>query len=81
VYHTIEFAVEFVAALEVSRKRARERVRIRKGERLDVQLRPHVVETPEGPVEVADLFFADGSTTRNVPFGSFAFVDEDGEQG
>jgi len=77
VYHTIEFAVEFHAALEVSRKLPLERVRIRKGERLDVQLRPHVLETEDGPVEVADLFFADGSATRDVPFGSFAFVDKD----
>ena len=79
MYHTIQFAVEFEAALEVSRKLPLERVRIRKGDRVDAQVRPHVVETDDGPIEVADLFFADGSVTRNVPFGSFAFVDDDGE--
>jgi hypothetical protein len=79
VYHTIQFAVEYEATLEVSRKLPLERVRIHKGDRVDAQLRPHVVETDDGPVEVADLFFADGTATRNVPFGSFAFVDEDGE--
>jgi hypothetical protein len=77
VYHTIQFAVEFEAALEFARKRRLERVRIRKGERVDAQLRPHVLETDDGPIEVADLFFVDGSTTRNVPFGSFMFVDEE----
>jgi hypothetical protein len=77
VYHTIQFAVAFEADLEVSRKLPRERVRIRKGERVEAQVRPHVVETNDGPVEVADLFFADGSATRNVPFESFAFVEED----
>jgi hypothetical protein len=76
VYHTIEFAVEFEAALEVSRKLPLERVRIQKGERVDAQLRPHVVETDNGPVEVADLFFADGTVARGVPFGSFTFVEE-----
>ena len=79
MYHTIQFAVEYEATLEVSRKLPLERVRIRKGDRVDAQVRPHVVETDDGPIEVADLFFADGSVTRNVPFGSFAFVDEDGE--
>jgi hypothetical protein len=75
VYHTIQFMVEFEATLEVSRKLPLERVRIRKGELLDAQLRPHVVETDDGPIEVADLFFVDGSVTRDVPFGSFTFVD------
>ena len=79
MYHTIQFAVEYEATLEVSRKLPLERVRIRKGDRVDAQVRPHVVETDDGPIEVADLFFADGSVTRNVPFGSFAFVDDDGE--
>jgi len=79
VYHTIQFAVAFEADLEVSRKLPRERVRIRKGERVEAQMRPHVLETENGPVEVADLFFADGSTTRNVPFESFTFVEEDEE--
>jgi hypothetical protein len=75
VYHTIEFAVEFVADVEVSPKQPLERVRLRKGSRLRVQVRPHVVETEDGPVEVADLFFDDGTATRNVPFASFAFVE------
>jgi hypothetical protein len=33
-----------------------------------------VVETDDGPVEVADLFFADGTTTRSVRFEAFAFA-------
>jgi hypothetical protein len=79
VYHTIQFAVEFEAALEVSRKLPLERVRIRKGDRVEAQVRPHVVEGDDGPVEVADLFFVDGTVTRNVPFESFAFVEEGSE--
>ena len=77
MYHTIQFGVEFEAALEVSRKLPLERVRIRKGDRVEAQVRPHVVESNEGPVEVADLFFVDGTVTRDVPFESFAFVEED----
>jgi hypothetical protein len=74
VYHTIEFGVEFVIDLEVSRKQPLERVRLRKGDRLRAQVKPYVAETAEGPVEVADLFFEDGTATRSVPFAYFAFV-------
>jgi len=48
---------------------------VRKGTRLQAQLKPYVVETEGGLVEVADLFFADGTITRMVPFESFSFVD------
>jgi hypothetical protein len=34
-----------------------------------------VVEAPDGPVEVADLFFADGTTVCGVPFAAFHFAD------
>jgi hypothetical protein len=75
VYHTIQFSVDFLAEVEVSRKQPLERVRIRRGDRLQAQVRPHVLETDEGPVEAADLFFGDGTTARNVPFAFFAFVE------
>ncbi len=74
MYHTIEFGAEFVGDLEVSPKQPLERVRLRKGQRLRAQVRPYVAETAEGPVEVADLFFEDGTATRRVPFAYFAFV-------
>jgi len=75
MYHTIVFSQEFAGDLEVSRKQPLERVKIPSGTRVRVQLRPHVVETPDGPVETADLFFEDGTATRDVPFDCFAFVD------
>jgi hypothetical protein len=40
-----------------------------------VQLRPFVLETDEGLLEVADLFFEDGTAARAVPFASFSFID------
>ena len=52
-----------------------ERLLIRRGTRLHAQVKPYVVETAEGPVEVADLFFADGTATRAVRFERFRFVD------
>ena len=48
---------------------------VRRGTRLQAQIKIDVIETEDGPMEVADLFFADGTTTRMVPFGPFAFLD------
>lgn len=75
MYHTIEFNRDFVIDLEVSAKKPLERILIRNGIRLSAQLKPYIVETSQGPAEVADLFFSDGSSTRRVPYGCFAFVD------
>jgi hypothetical protein len=75
VYHTIEFNGDFTVVLEVTPKQPREQLRIRNGTRLSAQIKPYVVESPDGPVEVADLYFDDGTTTRSVPFELFSFVN------
>ena len=75
MYHTIEFNGDFTVVLEVSPKQPREQLRISSGTRLSAQIKPYVVESPDGPVEVADLFFDDGTTTRSVPFELFCFVN------
>jgi hypothetical protein len=75
MYHTIEFAMDLWVDLEVSPKQPLERLLLRRGTRVFAQLRPHVVETAGGPVEVADLFFEDGTATRGIPFACFSFVE------
>jgi hypothetical protein len=75
MYHTIEFVEELTVDLEISPKHWLERLLINRGSHMRVQLKPYVVETKDGLVEVADLFFADGTTARGVPFKSFSFVD------
>jgi hypothetical protein len=75
MFHDIQFAVELMVDLEISPSRWLERILIRPGTRLQAQLKPYVVETEDGPVEVADLFFEDGTTTRMVPFALFSLVD------
>jgi hypothetical protein len=75
VFHTIQFAAEFVALPEIAPRHRRLRALIRKGDRLKAQVRPYVVETQRGPVEVADLFFEDGTAARRVPFRCFRFVE------
>ena len=54
MYHTIEFSDEFMGELEISPKHWLERLLIRIGTRLRAQIKPYVVETGKGPVEVAD---------------------------
>jgi hypothetical protein len=75
MYHILEFAVEFMVDVEISRKQPLERVLVRRGTRVRAQLRPYVIETDDGPVEVADLFFEDGTSTRGVRFEWFHFVE------
>jgi hypothetical protein len=75
MFHTIEFANDFLFDVEVANKHRLERMLIHKGSRFNVQLRPYVVDTMDGPVEVADLFFQDGTAARGVRFECFGFVD------
>jgi hypothetical protein len=75
MYHTLKFAVEFTADLEISPRHHLERLLIKAGTQLQAQIKPYVVETDDGPVEVADLFFEDGTATRQVPFEWFTFVE------
>jgi len=75
MYHTITFLVNRLFDVEVSSKQPLERVLIRPGTRLRAQIKPYVLETEDGPVEVADLFLEDGTATRAVPFACFSFVD------
>ena len=74
MYHTIEFDEPLTIDLETSPRHPLERVTFRRGTRLQAQLKPYVVETEDGPSEVADLFFDDGTATRGVPFACFSFV-------
>ncbi len=75
MYRLIEFNTAFTADLEVSPKQRLERLRVRNGTRANVCLRPYVVETAGGPVEVADLYFEDGTVTGQVRFEQFRFVE------
>ncbi len=73
--HTLRFTKDVVAELKASPRKPVEVVLIREGECLTTGIRPHVMETSEGPVEVADLFLQDGNTACRVPFGCFTFAE------
>jgi hypothetical protein len=76
MYHTLEFLGDFTIDLQISPRQPLERMVVHKGSRLVAQLRPYVVEAEGGPVEVADLFFEDGSSSIAVRFECFSFVDQ-----
>jgi hypothetical protein len=73
--HTIEFVSDLTVDLETSSGTALKPMFMRKRSRWQAQVRPHVVETAEGLIEAADLFFGDGTRTRLVPFACFRFAD------
>ncbi len=75
MYHVIEFATDLLIDVETRSQSRLERVLVRTGDRRSVQLKPHVMESVRGPVEVADLYFDDGSATRDVRFAFFRFVE------
>jgi hypothetical protein len=75
MYHTIEFHEALTVDLEISPKHHLERLSLKAGTRLQAQIRPYVLETEDGLVEVADLFFDDGTATRQIPFEAFSFVE------
>jgi hypothetical protein len=75
MYHTIEFNRGFAVDLEVSSQHRLGRMHICRGPRLQAQISPYVVETDQGPTEMADLYLADGLSARRVPFYVFKFVD------
>lgn len=74
--HLIEFCSGFTTDLEVSPKQPLERVRIMAGTRIHAYLQPHVAESAEGPLEVADLYFEGGTVARGIRFERFRFIDE-----
>jgi len=75
MFHQIEFRLRGLAELETPGKSNLEQLVIKQGTRLNAEIKPYIVETRRGPVEVADLFFEDGSVARAVRYATFSFVD------
>jgi hypothetical protein len=73
--HAIEFRWVVLADLDRPEYAYQQRVVIKEGTRMHAQIKPYVVESPDGPVEVADLLLDDGSVARAVRFAAFRFLD------
>ena len=76
MFHTIQFRLRGIAELENPGRSHVAQLAIKPGTQLSAQIRPYVVETGRGPVEVADLFLEDGSIARAVRMATFRFIDE-----
>ncbi len=75
MYHTVEFTKDLMVVLLGSLKEPPGPTPVGKGSRRRARLRPYVLETEDGLVEMADLDFEDGTTARGVPFACFRFVE------
>jgi hypothetical protein len=73
--HAIEFRWVVLAEVDRPEYAYQQRVVIKEGTRLHAQIKPYVAESPDGPVEVADLYMDDGSVARAVRFAAFRFLD------
>jgi hypothetical protein len=59
-----------------ARRGAQCRLVLQNGTRVRAQVKPYVVESKHGPIELADLFLENGSAARAVRFASFRFLDK-----
>lgn len=73
--HAIEFCWIVLAELDRPEYAYPQRVVIKEGTRLQAHIKPYVAESPDGPIEVADLHLVDGSVARAVRFAAFRFLD------
>jgi hypothetical protein len=75
MYHVLEIDADLWVDVERSPRHRLERVLLRGGTCVLAQIKPQVVETPGGPVEAADLIFADGTAACAVPYAAFRFAE------
>jgi hypothetical protein len=73
--HRVEFRWLVLAEVDRPEYAYPQRVVIKEGTRLLAGIEPYVTESPDGPVEVADLQLEDGSVARAVRFAAFRFLD------
>jgi hypothetical protein len=73
--HAIEFRWVILGEVERPEYAYPQQVVIKEGTRLQAQIKPYVAQSPDGPVEVADLHLDDGSVVRAVRFAAFRFLD------
>jgi hypothetical protein len=77
MYHTIRFVVARNLDIQVTRRDRLELARVNIGTVCRAQIKPYVLFAHDGPVEMADLFFEDGTQALEVRFADFTFGDLD----
>jgi hypothetical protein len=76
MYHNIEFRIDGLVEIEVPGATHLQQLVLQNGTRVRAQVKPYVVESKHGPIELADLFLENGSAARAVRFASFRFLDK-----
>jgi hypothetical protein len=74
--HTIEFRWLVLAEINGPEYGLMQGIVINEGTRLSARIKAYVADSPDGPIEMADLYLEDGSVVRAVRFAAFAFLDE-----
>jgi hypothetical protein len=75
MYHTIEFTSGGILSLHPPGRRVLTPVLVLPGTRIRAEIRAAVIDTMDGPVEVADLLLEDGSRAPRLPYAFFSFVE------
>jgi hypothetical protein len=73
MYHRLKFLANYRLDLLMPGQTRLEQLMIRESEVIEAQVRPHVQETQDGPVEVADLYMPQEGTLIDVPMACFQF--------
>ena len=73
--HRIEFRWLVLAEIDRPEYALMQRIVIKEGTQFSAKIKPYVAESPDGPIEVADLYLDDGSVLRAVRFAAFRFLD------
>jgi hypothetical protein len=76
MYHNIQFRLQVQADFEIPGKARLEKIVLKPGTRMRVQIKPYVVQTALGPVEAADLFLEEGVIAHRVSYACFSFLDD-----
>jgi hypothetical protein len=76
MYHNLEFRMNGLIELESPDSTRLPHVVLQDWTRVRAQVKPYVLESGRGAIEVADLLLEDGSAARAVRFASFRFLDD-----
>jgi hypothetical protein len=75
MFQQIEFCWAVIADIERPEDALIQRLVIREGDCLLVRCKPHVAESANGIVEVANLCLEDGTVVKEVRYAAFRFLD------
>jgi hypothetical protein len=73
--HPIEFRWLALAEIDGPEYGLRQGIVITEGTRLSAKVKPYVAESPDGPIEMVDLYLDDSSVVRAVRRAAFQFLD------